>query len=1026
LSELPRGTVSFLFTDIEGSTRLLQHLRDGYGEVLADHHRLLRTAFEEAGGQEMGTEGDAFFVAFRTARDVVAAAAAAQRALAGHRWPEGAEVRVRMGIHTGEPSVDDEGYRGMALHRAARISAAGHGGQVLLSNATRELVEDDLPPGLGLRDLGAQRLKDLERPERIFQLTIDGLPNDFPPLKTLAPPRRLALRRRGVIAAAIGVVAAVLAILFFALRGPGSELAVSPNSVAVIDPKTNRVVRTVPVGARPGPITTGFGALWVANLEDRSVSRIDVLEGSTVKAIATGEAAGGLAAGANGVWAIGTSPARPFATMRRIDPEFNEVVGTVKVPGSAPGGASGGAVAVGEGSVWAVTGGLGRLARIDARTNKNVGAIEAGVVPAGVAVGGGGVWVSDVYGNAVTRVDPKTNVVVETMKVGQGPTAVAYGEGSVWVAASLDDSVVRIDPATNAPVATIAVGDLPAGIAVGEGAVWVANAGDGTVSRIDPEQNKVVATIETGGSPLGVAVAAGRVWVTVAASDSSGLDAARETVQIEALSDGGTLDPALANDALSLRLEYATCAKLLNYPDKPTRAGLEPQPEVARSQPVISADGKTYVFTIRPGFGFSPPSSETVTAATFKHAIERSLSPTMRGPARGRLPELVGAKAYEAGVAAHISGLEARGSRLTLHLTELAPDLPARLALPMFCAVPVNTPIAPEGVRTVAAAGPYYVASYVPGQAIVLKRNPRYGGGRPHELDEIRVSVAVPPTQSLVDVEAGSADYALDVPRDAHVRLTARYGPGSAAARAGRQQYFVSPQFGVDFLVLNARRPLFADARMRRAVNLAVDRRALAPNDAFARGQPADHYLPAAMPGFDGGGVYPLSPDVARARELARRRGGTATMYTCDLVTCRQLAEVVKKNLNAIGIDVQVEELPIPALLARLYRQDEPFDIAVFGHTGDVPDPAAFLGEMLALPALDLGAFDRSAAVADRLTGDERQVAFGRLANDLARDAAPLVAFANPVRQDFFSRRIGCQIFNPLYGVDLAALCIRR
>jgi ABC-type oligopeptide transport system substrate-binding subunit len=149
-------------------------------------------------------------------------------------------------------------------------------------------------------------------------------------------------------------------------------------------------------------------------------------------------------------------------------------------------------------------------------------------------------------------------------------------------------------------------------------------------------------------------------------------------------------------------------------------------------------------------------------------------------------------------------------------------------------------------------------------------------------------------------------------------------------------------------------------------------------------------------------------------------------MYTCDLVTCRQLAEVVKKNLNAIGIDVQVEELPIPALLARLYRQDEPFDIAVFGHTGDVPDPAAFLGEMLALPALDLGAFDRSAAVADRLTGDERQVAFGRLANDLARDAAPLVAFANPVRQDFFSRRIGCQIFNPLYGVDLAALCIRR
>jgi class 3 adenylate cyclase len=171
---LPSGTVSFLFTDIEGSTRLLQQLGGGYGDVLADHHRLLRAAFEQAGGREMGTEGDAFFVAFRTARDVVAAAAAAQRALAGHPWPAGAEVRVRMGIHTGEPAIDAEGYRGLALHRAARISAAGHGGQVLLSNATRELVEDDLPAGLGLRDLGEQWLKDLERPERIFQLTIDG------------------------------------------------------------------------------------------------------------------------------------------------------------------------------------------------------------------------------------------------------------------------------------------------------------------------------------------------------------------------------------------------------------------------------------------------------------------------------------------------------------------------------------------------------------------------------------------------------------------------------------------------------------------------------------------------------------------------------------------------------------------------------------------------------------------------------------------------------------------------------------
>jgi ABC-type oligopeptide transport system substrate-binding subunit len=329
-------------------------------------------------------------------------------------------------------------------------------------------------------------------------------------------------------------------------------------------------------------------------------------------------------------------------------------------------------------------------------------------------------------------------------------------------------------------------------------------------------------------------------------------------------------------------------------------------------------------------------------------------------------------------------------------------------------------------VRAIPSAGPYYVASYVPGQTIVLKRNPNYGGRRPQRLAEIRVALAVAPVQSLVDVEAGRADYALDgAPREAHVRLNRRYGPGSAAAKAGRQQYFANPELGVDFLVLNARRPLFANVRLRRAVNYAVDRRALAPNDAFARGEPADHYLPPAMPGFLPARIYPLAPDLTEARRLARGPRRTAVLYTCDLLPCRQLGQMVKANLGKIGIDVAVEEFPIPALVARLVREGEPFDIAVFGHKGDVADPGAFLDEMLGLPVVDLGAYARRAAAADRFAGRRRELALGRFANELAREAAPLVVFANPVRQDFFSRRMGCQIYNPLYGMDLAALCVR-
>jgi DNA-binding NarL/FixJ family response regulator/class 3 adenylate cyclase len=187
MAELPSGTVTFLFSDIEGSTELLRRLRDRYGDVLADHQRLLRDAFEEAGGTEIDTQGDSFFVAFRKARDAVIAAVAAQRALQAHDWPDEGDVRVRIGIHTGEASVSEGRYHGLAVHRAKRICDAGHGGQILLSQTSHQLLddEDDLP-GCSLLDLGARRLKDFDRPVGIYQLRAADLPTEFPPLRAVA------------------------------------------------------------------------------------------------------------------------------------------------------------------------------------------------------------------------------------------------------------------------------------------------------------------------------------------------------------------------------------------------------------------------------------------------------------------------------------------------------------------------------------------------------------------------------------------------------------------------------------------------------------------------------------------------------------------------------------------------------------------------------------------------------------------------------------------------------------------------
>ena len=191
----PSGTVTLLFTDIEGSTRLLEALGSGYADLLARHHSILREEISHGHGTEVKTEGDSFFVIFHGAAEAVAAAVGAQRALASADWPEGHAVRVRMGIHTGEVDLVANEYVGLDVHRAARVEAAAHGGQVLITGATRDLVRSALPDGVSLRDMGEHRLRDLERLEHLYQLVVQGLNNDFAPLRThVRAPRPTATR----------------------------------------------------------------------------------------------------------------------------------------------------------------------------------------------------------------------------------------------------------------------------------------------------------------------------------------------------------------------------------------------------------------------------------------------------------------------------------------------------------------------------------------------------------------------------------------------------------------------------------------------------------------------------------------------------------------------------------------------------------------------------------------------------------------------------------------------------------------
>ena len=184
MPDLPTGTVTFLFTDVEGSTELVGRLGDAYSAAMADHRRILREAVAASNGQEVDARGDEFFAAFQRTRDAVTAALAGQRDLAAHEWPGDTPLRVRVGIHTGEPLLGESGYEGLDVHRVARICAAGHGGQVLVSQTTRNLLEAGQVPEAEFQDLGEHELRGLPRPERIFQVLAPELPAKFPPLRT--------------------------------------------------------------------------------------------------------------------------------------------------------------------------------------------------------------------------------------------------------------------------------------------------------------------------------------------------------------------------------------------------------------------------------------------------------------------------------------------------------------------------------------------------------------------------------------------------------------------------------------------------------------------------------------------------------------------------------------------------------------------------------------------------------------------------------------------------------------------------
>ena len=504
-----------------------------------------------------------------------------------------------------------------------------------------------------------------------------------------------------------------------------------------------------------------------------------------------------------------------------------------------------------------------------------------------------------------------------------------------------------------------------------------------------------------------------------------------------------SVDPAFAFQSQSWQLEFATCAKLVNYPDSPWTTDQLPVPEVAAALPTVSADGKTYTFKLLTSFHFSTASKETVTAETFKHALERELAPGVNSPAIGYMHDIVGADEFHAGQASSISGVTVgKKKELMIQLERPAGDFLARLTTPFFCAVPIGAPPAfPNAV--VPSAGPYYVESFSRDGTTVLRSNPNYGGKRPRLFDAIVYQAHVPPATSEADIKAGTVDYAADgLPTEDYAAIGADFGPVSPAAQAGHQQFFVNPLLSVRYVALNTSRPLFANADLRKAVNYALDRPAMSAAQGAYGNTPTDQILPPGMPGFRDYDLYPLGgPDLVTAQALATASGqvpATAVLYAQDTPFGHQWAQTIQQDLAAIEIDVQPQFFPTPQFFARLATPGEPYDLAPSGWLADYADPFDFIDVLLHsknVPGaggsdtnfahFDDPAFSQRMDDASPLQPPARDDAYAALDHDLMADAAPWAPFANINSRDFFSARIGCQTFTAPFGMDLAALCLR-
>jgi peptide/nickel transport system substrate-binding protein len=484
-------------------------------------------------------------------------------------------------------------------------------------------------------------------------------------------------------------------------------------------------------------------------------------------------------------------------------------------------------------------------------------------------------------------------------------------------------------------------------------------------------------------------------------------------------------DPALEYESTGWQVEYATGLKLLNWQEK--KATLFP--EAAAAFPRVAGGGRKYTFTIRKGLRLS--NGEAITAANFKLAFTRATSAKMQSPAAAFLSDL--------------GSVVARGKyTLIINLKAPRPDFASIVSMPFFMAISKKTPIDPNGVKTPASGGPYYISARDIGRSVVLSRNKFYKGKRPHNANTITISVNTNLDTSLLQVRSNQRDYDMfGVPPTAHVELHNKYP----------KQYHVSPGVITDYLTMNTTYGSKGEGiknhscfngnsgigvRTRQAVNYLVNRpAALAQRGAFA-GTPTDQVLPPTMPGFKNWKIYPTGkPNLAKAKSLNPKKCASTVFYGSTSPISIAIMQLVKNDLSKIGINTTLKTFPFAVRIAKEGHRGEPFDLDLQAWGADYPDPVDFID--ILLDGRNIQAennnnnsyfnhvgFNNRMRDAGRISNlSKRYAAWALIDRDVMKQQAPIAPLFFRTVREFTSKRIGCWSYQPIYGsMNLNAVCI--